>query len=74
MESIGDVSKQEAILQLVFCCIARDETVGLGLGEQRDRRKSVGSLPGFLEGVACGLVGCAGGVGLGYTGKWEEGS
>lgn len=33
-----------------------DESAGLHLEEQKDRRSSVGSLPGFLAGVACGLA------------------
>lgn len=43
----GDVGRGEGSLQLVICCSTRDETKGLSLGEQRDRRP-VGMLPGFL--------------------------
>lgn len=57
MGSTGDVGKHERRLQLVFCCRARDETVWLGLKKQRHRRRSVGGLPDFLAGIACGLVG-----------------
>jgi hypothetical protein len=35
-------------LQLVFCYSTKDETAGLGLREQRDRRRSWGCLLGFL--------------------------
>lgn len=43
-------------LQLVLKCITGDESAGVHLEEQKDRRSSVGSLPGFLAGVACGLA------------------
>lgn len=37
--------------QLRISCGAQDETGGLSLGEQRERRRSVGNLCGFLEGI-----------------------
>lgn len=40
----------EGRLYLVFCWSAGEETEGLGLGEQRERRQAVGSRPGFLAG------------------------
>lgn len=36
-------------LQLLFGCNTRDKTGALGLGEQRERRRSAGSLLGFLD-------------------------
>lgn len=39
----------------MICCSTMDESEGLGLAEQREERaSSVGSLLGFLIGVACG--------------------
>lgn len=52
----GEVCSGEEMLQLVFCCSTRDETAGLDLGEQRDGRKSVIRLPGFLLGVQYLLI------------------
>lgn len=49
---------KRSLLQ-VFCCRVRDETGELDLGEQREKRRSVSSLPGFHAGVVCGLAGCA---------------
>lgn len=46
----------EARLQLVFCYSSGDESIGLDLGEQRDRRRSVSRLPGFLPGVQYLLI------------------
>lgn len=46
-------------MEEVFCLRAGDETGELDLGEQREKRSSEGSLPGFLAGVACMLVGGA---------------
>lgn len=43
-------------LPVVFCCRDGDETGELHLGDQREKRRSVGSLPHFLGGVACGLA------------------
>lgn len=51
MGTTEDVGRNEGRLKLVFYCNARDETGGLDLGEKRERR-SVGSLSGFLAGVA----------------------
>lgn len=36
----------------MFCYNTRGKTAGLGLEEQREKRRSVGILD-FLEGVAC---------------------
>lgn len=43
-------------LQLVLKCSTGDDSAGLDLEEQKDRRSSVGSLPGFLAGGAGGLA------------------
>lgn len=59
------LGRVEGRLQLMFCCRTRDVTGGLGLGEERERerRKSVDSLPGFLADMACSLAGLSAGVG-----------
>lgn len=58
------LGRAEGRLQLMFCCRTKDVCDwGLCLREERERRKSVGSLPGFLGGVACGLAGLSAGVG-----------
>jgi len=46
------MGRAEGRLQLVFSCSSRNETVALDLGEQRDKKWSSGSLPGFPTGVA----------------------
>lgn len=45
----GDGKRQERP-QWVFCSRAGDKTGGLYMGEQREKRKSTGSLPCFLAG------------------------
>lgn len=47
VESTRNGSKGKGALLRIFCCRARDETRGLHLGEWREKRKSVGSLPGL---------------------------
>lgn len=47
----------------VLCCKDGDETRGLNLEEQREKRTCTASLPGFLVGRACGLEGGAGCLG-----------
>ena len=47
-------------LQLILKHITGDESAGLDLEEQKDRRSSVSRLPDFLAGVACGLAELAG--------------
>lgn len=49
----------EERLPEVFCCRAGDETRGLDLEEQGEKRRPVGNIPGFLADVANGLVGTA---------------
>lgn len=34
--------------EAVICCSASDKTEGLGLGDQRERRRSTSGPPGFL--------------------------
>lgn len=48
MGSTGEVSSGEGRLQLVFCCSAGEEPEGLGLGEQKEQRRSAGRLPVLL--------------------------
>lgn len=40
----------------MFCYSIGDESIGLDLGEQRDGRRSVSRLPGFLPGVQYLLI------------------
>lgn len=47
--AIGDVGRERECLQLVICCRARDNSVGLALGEQKQEK--VYSLPVFLLGM-----------------------
>lgn len=54
--STGDVGRGQTRLQLGVCCRTREGTEGFGLGEQREWRSSVGTLPGLLAGVLCGWV------------------
>lgn len=42
-----------------FCCRTGDETGGLELRKQGVKRRSAGSFPGFLAGVACRLSGAS---------------
>lgn len=39
-----DGNRGQERLSCVFCCMAQDQTGGLGLGEQREQRRSVGSI------------------------------
>lgn len=65
---------REGMLPWEFCCRAGDETWGLGLGEQRELRKSKGSLPCFLAEDCELLEGACWSWGLGYTKeRGEEG-
>lgn len=57
MKSTGDVHRSEGILQLILCCSSTDETVELSLSQLREKKESVGNLPGLLYSVACGLAG-----------------
>lgn len=47
VESTRNGSKGKGLLLKFFCCRVRDETRGLHLGERREKRRSVGSLPGL---------------------------
>lgn len=43
--------ERHSILPRVFCCRAGDEKSDLG--EQGEKKKSAGSLPGFMTDMAC---------------------
>lgn len=58
MKSTEGPGNGERRLLLVFCYSTRDETDGFGLWKQRERKRSIGSLPDFLVGMACGLASC----------------
>lgn len=54
MGSTVDGHRVQGRLPQVFCFRAQDGTGGLDLGEQREQRRSVGSIYGFLTGMAMG--------------------
>lgn len=55
--------------------MVRDKTEGFGLGEHRERKRSVVSLPGFLASMTCGLGrGACWNWGMGYRQGCGEGS
>lgn len=51
-------TRSQERLPKVFCCNDWEETGGLGLGEQKEKRRSVTNLSIFLAGVACSLAEC----------------
>lgn len=74
MRSTGDVGRGEGKLQPEFCCSARDKARGFGLGEHRERKRSVVSLPGFLASMTSGLGrGACWNWGMGYSQRCGEG-
>lgn len=50
MGSIVHMGRGQGDMQLVICCSPRNQTERLSLGTQREKRRTVDSLPGFLEG------------------------
>lgn len=83
LESTEGRNRQERLPQ-VLCCRCGDETEELDLGEQRKRKRFVGSLPGFLTGMAWWVSrGCLLELGAGIKqrvrgrrlgGSWSAGS
>lgn len=57
MGSSRDMGSDQGRPHRVICYIGREETNGLGLGEQRQRRKSVDSAHDFLASVTNRLSG-----------------
>lgn len=69
-----EMDRRQGRLPQVIGCSVGYETRGLNLEEQRERRRSVGSLPVFLACVACGFAGVPSVVGASETVKVEGGN